>query len=114
MRPRQKQKERISEVSWFIILLMVGVTFILILISPFIRYQLGGKWSVPVITLAFLSVLYLQPRVSRHIRQWHRNRRDEADDRWWRERDKREQAAHLRTEALRLGKIRRDEKRKKK
>jgi hypothetical protein len=90
----------------------MGLLFASLLFSPYLRYQLGGKWSVPLIGFGFLIVLYLQPPVARWIHQWRADRRDEAEKRWWRERDKREQQAQLRAEALRLGKIQRDEKKK--
>ncbi|WP_309707532.1 hypothetical protein [Armatimonas sp.] len=47
------------------------------------------------------------------MRRWREDRRDEAEKRWWREREERERAAHIRTEALREGKIRRESKKKK-
>jgi hypothetical protein len=47
------------------------------------------------------------------VRRWREDHRDEAEKRWWREREERERAAHIRTEALREGKIRRERKKKK-
>lgn len=109
---RQKRRSSSSDAIWILILIIVGALFACLLVSPYLRYQLGGKWSLPMIGIAFLIVLYLQPPVARRVHQWRADQRDEAEKRWWRERDKREQQAQLRAEALRLGKIQRDKKNK--
>jgi hypothetical protein len=111
---RQKRKSKTGEVSWFIILLLVAFLFIWLLLSPQLRYQLGGKWSLPMIGLAFLIVLYLQPEVAARVHRWRADRRDEAEKRWWRERDQRERAAQVRTEAFRQGHLKREERRTRK
>jgi hypothetical protein len=107
---RQRRRSKSEDSVWFLILIVVGLLFLCLLISPYLRFQLGGKWSLPLIGLAFLIVLYLQPPVARWLHQWRADRRDAAEKRWWRERDIREQQAQLRAEALRLGKISRDDK----
>ena len=112
MGTRQKQKSKTGEIIWLVILLLVGFLFLSLLISPQLRFQLGGKWSLPLIGMAFLSVLYLQPVVSRRVQRWRSDQRDEAEKRWWRERDRREKAAQLRIEALRHEQVRRDERKR--
>lgn len=116
MRQRRRlsrtERARNEEKVWFGILILVGLLFACLLFSPYLRYQLGGKWSLPLIGIAFLIVLYLQPGVMRFVHQWRAERRDAAEKRWWRERDLREQRASLRTEAMRQGKIERRRRRK--
>ena len=109
---RQAKKSNNSEIGWFLILLLVSFLFLCLLFLPLLRYQLGGKWSVPLIGVAFVIVLYLQPSVAHWVHRWRSDRRDEAEKRWWRERDKREQAAQLRIEALRHEKVQRESRRR--
>ncbi|WP_395092918.1 hypothetical protein [Armatimonas sp.] len=109
---RQMRKSKNTEVGWFLILLLVGVLFICLLLLPQLRHQQGGKWSLPLIGVAFVIVLYLQPSVAHRVHRWRSDRRDEAEKRWWRERDKREQAAQLRIEALRHEKVQRESRRR--
>lgn len=109
---RQAKKSKNIEVGWFLILLLVSFLFLFLLFLPQLRYQLGGKWSLPLIGIAFVMVLYLQPSVAHRVHRWRSDRRDEAEKRWWRERDKREQAAQLRIEALRHEKVQRESRRR--
>ena len=109
---RQAKKSNNSEIGWFLILLLVSFLFLCLLFLPPLRYQLGGKWSLPLIGVAFVMVFYLQPSVAHRVHRWRSDRRDEAEKRWWRERDKREQAAQLRIEALRHEKIQRESRRR--
>lgn len=109
---RQAKKTNNTEIGWFLILLLVSFLFLCLLFLPPLRYQLGGKWSVPLIGVAFIMVIYLQPSVAHRVHRWRSDRRDEAEKRWWRERDKREQAALLRIEALRHEKVQRQSRRR--
>lgn len=101
----QRRKNRTSDIIWASLLAVVGCLFVYVVFSPELRRQLGGKWSVPFVGVAFLLMIYLQPTIQRMMRRWSEHRRDLAEKKWWAEREKRERAAHIRTEAMRKGKI---------
>ncbi len=109
----QRQKSKTFDLGWFLVLVLVAALFVCLVISQGLRHQIGGKWSLPLVGLALAITIYLQPPVQVVVRRWREDRRDEAEKRWWREREERERAAHIRTEALREGKIRRESKKKK-
>ena len=108
---RQKQKSKTYDPAWLVVLVLVAALLVCLVVSHPLRLQLGGKWSVPLVGLAFLAAVYLQPPVQRTISRWRSERRDLAEKRWWRERDKRLQEAIIRDEAVRQGKIQRERKR---
>jgi len=98
---RRREANRTAELGWRVVLVVVAVLFVCLLASQQLRFRIGGKWSVPFVGAALLVVIYLQPAVQRVVRKWNKERRDEAERRWWRERDLRERQALLRTEKLR-------------
>ncbi len=109
----QKQKVKIESPGWLLVLIVVVVLFICLIVSKPLRYQLGGKWSLPLIGVALLAVLYIQPAVQRAVTRWRSDRRDEAEKRWWKERERRLQEGLIRDEAIRNGKISRERHRRK-
>jgi hypothetical protein len=113
-RMRQRKKAKNNDYIWLIVLVMIGVLFVCLLFSQPLRSQIGGKWSLPLIGMAFLAVLYLQPPIARRVHRWREDQRDEAEKRWWAERDRRERAALLRVEALRHDKTRERSRRREK
>lgn len=98
---RRREANRTTELGWQIVLAAVGILLVCLLASQQLRFRIGGKWSVPFVGAAFIVVVYLQPAVQRMVRRWNKERRDEAERRWWRERDLRERQALLKTERLR-------------
>lgn len=98
---RRREANRTTELGWQIVLATVGILLVCLLASQQLRFRIGGKWSVPFVGAAFIVVVYLQPSVQRIVRRWNKERRDEAERRWWRERDLRERQALLKTERLR-------------
>lgn len=111
---RQKQTTKTYDPGWLFLLVLVASLFGCLVASQPLRYQIGGKWSLPLVGAALIATIYLQPPIQQHIKRWRADQRDEAEKRWWRDRDKREQQALLRAEAIREGKIKREELRKKK
>jgi hypothetical protein len=110
---QQRQKPKTFDLGWFLVLVLVTALFACLVVSQELRFQIGGKWSLPLVGTALAITIYLQPPVQVAVRRWREDHRDEAEKRWWREREERERAAHIRTEALREGKIRRERKKKK-
>lgn len=101
----QRRTNQTHDIAWGLVLLLTGGLFACLVASQEFRFQLGGKWSVPFVGVAFVIVVYLQPTCQRAIKRWVEYRQDQAEKRWWAERDKRERAAQIRTESLRSGKI---------
>lgn len=105
---RRREANRTTELGWRVVLVAVGILFVCVLASQQFRFRIGGKWSVPFVGAALLVVIYLQPAVQRWVRKRNKERREEAERRWWRERDRRERQALLRTEKLRQEKARKN------
>lgn len=105
---RQKQKSKTYDPGWLFILVLVAALLVCLVVSHPLRLQLGGKWSLPLVGLALLAAIYLQPPVQRALYRWRSERRDRAEKLWWREREKRLQEALIRDEAIRQGRIQRE------
>ena len=110
---QNRQRSKTFDLGWFLVLVLVAALFVCLVVSQGLRYQIGGKWSLPLVGLALAITIYLQPFVQVIVRHWREDYRDEAEKRWWRQREARERAAHIRTEALREGKPKRERRKKK-
>lgn len=109
---QRKRRNVANELYWLLLLIIVVGLFVALLISPELRYRIGGKWVLPGVGLAVAAVIYLQPQVQTFVRRWIADQRDEAEKRWWAEREMRESRAHARTEAMRRGQIERQKRKK--
>ena len=103
-----RRRHRTDEIIWATILALVGCLLACLIASQTFRFQIGGKWSVPLVGIAFLIVMYLQPAAQRVVKHWVELRRDQAEKRWWAEREKRERAALIKSESMRQGKTHRN------